>query len=110
MAAPGILIRLRKYYTALAGVSRFPSAVLQETGPLRDELSGELASMPFLWTAVAPWIRPVHLTIIVSDGIVPDNIDRGQCAPRTALVSYSFPGVAPGEFHVRANDSTAPAV
>ena len=66
--------------------------------------------MPFWRTAVAPWIRPVHLTIIVSDGIVPDNIGRGQCAPRTALVAYSFPGVAPGEFHVRANDSTAPAV
>jgi hypothetical protein len=70
------------------------------TGPLRDELR-ELASMPFWRTAVAPWIRPVHLTIIVSDGLVPDGIGRGQCAPRMALlVSYSFPGVAPGEFSV----------
>jgi hypothetical protein len=99
LAAPGILIKLRRCYTALAGVSRSPSAVLQVTGPLRDELR-ELASMPFWRTAVAPWIRPVHLTIIVSDGLVPDSIGRGQCAPSTALVSYSFPGVVPGEFCV----------
>jgi hypothetical protein len=99
LAAPGILIKLRRCYAALAGVSRSPSAVLQVAGPLWDELR-ELASMPFWRTAVAPWVRPVHLTIIVSDGIVPDSIGRGQCAPSTALVSYNFPGVAPGDFRV----------
>jgi hypothetical protein len=83
----------------LAGVLRSPSAVLQVAGPLRDELR-ELASMPFWRTAVAPWIRPVHLTIIVPGVIVPGSIGRGQYAPSTALVSYSFPVVAPGNFRV----------
>jgi hypothetical protein len=94
LAAPGILIKLRRCYAALAGVPRSPSAVLQVAGPLRDELR-ELASMPFWRTAVAPWIRPVHLTIIV-----PGGIGRGQYEPSTALVSYSFPGLAPGAFRV----------
>jgi hypothetical protein len=66
LAAPGILIKLRRCYTALAGASRSPSTVLQVAGPLRDELR-ELASMPFWRTAVAPWVRPVHLTITVSE-------------------------------------------
>jgi hypothetical protein len=51
LAAPGILIKLRRCYTALAGASRSPSTVLRVTGPLRDELR-ELASMRFggqLW-------------------------------------------------------------
>jgi hypothetical protein len=56
--------------------------------------------MPFWRTAVAPWIRPVHLTIIVPGVIVPGSIGRGQYAPSTALVSYSFPVVAPGNFRV----------
>ena len=72
---------------------------MQVAGPLRDELR-ELASMPFWRTAVAPWIRPVHLTITVSESMAPDTIGRGRCGPNTALVSYSFPGVTPGEFRV----------
>jgi hypothetical protein len=99
LAAPGILIKLRRCYTALAGASRSPSTVLQVSGPLRDELR-ELASMPFWRTAVVPWVRPVHLTITVSESMVPDTTGRGQCGPNTALVSYSFPGVMPGEFRV----------
>ena len=90
LAAPGILIKLRRCYAALAGVSRSPSAVLQVAGPLRDELR-ELASMPFWRTAVALWIRPVHLTIVV-----PVGTGRGQCEPSTALVAYSFPRLPPG--------------
>jgi hypothetical protein len=72
---------------------RSPSAVLQVAGPLRDELR-ELAAMPFWQTAVAPWIRPVHLTIVVPRVTVPGGVDHGQYAPSTAFVSYSFPGVA----------------
>jgi hypothetical protein len=34
LAAPGILIKLRRCYTALAGASRSPSTVLRVTGPL----------------------------------------------------------------------------
>ena len=56
--------------------------------------------MPFWRTAVAPCIRPVHLTIIVPGGMVPGSIGRRQYAPSTALVSYNFPGVAPGDFRV----------
>jgi hypothetical protein len=100
LAAPGILIKLRRCYAALAGVPRSPSAVLQVAGPLRDELRELLASMPFWRTAVAPCIRPVHLTIIVPGGMVPGSIGRRQYAPSTALVSYNFPGVAPGDFRV----------
>jgi hypothetical protein len=64
LAAPGILIKLRRCYKALAGASRSPSTALRVAGPLRDELR-ELASMPFWWTAVAPWVRPVHLTLFI---------------------------------------------
>jgi hypothetical protein len=46
LAAPSILIKLRRCYTALAGASKSPSTVLQVAGPLRDELR-ELASMRF---------------------------------------------------------------
>ena len=99
LAAPGILIKLRRCYKALAGASRSPSTVLRVDGPLRDELR-ELASMPFWRTAVAPWVRPVHLTIIVSERVIRDATTRGHNAPDEALVSYAFPGVAPGEFRV----------
>jgi hypothetical protein len=44
LAAPGILIKLRRCYKALAGASRSPSTVLRVAGPLRDELR-ELASV-----------------------------------------------------------------
>jgi len=53
LAALGILIKLRWCCTALAVVSRSPSAVLRVTGLLRDELR-ELASMQFWRAAVAP--------------------------------------------------------
>jgi len=99
LAAPGILIKLRRCYAALAGVPRSPSTVLRVAGPLRDELQ-ELASMPFWQTAVAPWIRPVHLTIVVPSVTVPERANCRRCAPNTALVSYTFPGVAPGDFRV----------
>jgi hypothetical protein len=99
LAAPGILIKLRRFYTALAGASRSPSTVLRVAGPLRDELR-ELASMPFWRAAVAPWVRPVHLTLVVSESVIQGTAIRERCAPSEALVSYGFPGVEPGEFRV----------
>jgi len=99
LAAPGILIKLRRCYAALAGVPRSPSTVLRVAGPLRDELQ-ELASMPFWQTAVAPWIRPVHLSIVVPRVTVPERVSGKRCTPNTALVAYTFPArvvlVAPG--------------
>jgi hypothetical protein len=99
LAAPGILIKLRRCYKALAGASRSPSTVLRVEGPLRDELR-ELASMPFWRAAVAPWVQPVHLTIVVSERVVRCTAVRGRSAPDEVLVSYGFPGVEPGEFRV----------
>jgi hypothetical protein len=100
LAALGVLIKLRRCYTALAGVSRSPSTVLQVAGPLWDELQELASAMPFWWSAVAPWVRPVHLTGIVSEGMGPGTPARGRCAPSEALVAYNFPGVTPGEFRV----------
>ena len=99
LAAPGILIKLRGCYTALAVASRSPSTVLRVTGPLRDELR-ELASMQFWRAAVAPWMRPVHLTIVVSENVIQGTTVRGRCALGEVLISYGFPGVEPGEFRV----------
>ena len=53
LAAPGILIKLRRCYTALAVAYGSPSTVLRVPGLLRDELRG-LASMQFWRAAVAP--------------------------------------------------------
>ena len=90
LAAPGILIKLWGCYTALAVASRSPSTVLRVTGPLRDELR-ELASMQFWRAAVAPWMRPVHLTIVVSKNVTQGTTVRGRYAPGEALVSDGFP-------------------
>jgi hypothetical protein len=62
---------------------------------LRDELR-ELASMQFWRAAVAPWMRPVHLTIVVSENVIQGTTVRGRCAPGEVLVSYGFPEVNPG--------------
>ena len=97
LAAPGILIKLWGCYTALAVASRSPSTVLRVTGPLRDELR-ELASMQFWRAAVEPWMRPEHLTIVVSENVIQGTTVRGRCAPGEVLVSYGFPGGEPGEF------------
>ena len=99
LAAPGILIKLRWCYTALAVFSRSPSTVLRVTGLLRDELR-ELASVHFWRAAVAPWMRPVHLTIVVSESVIQGTAVSKRCAPGKVLVSYGFPGVEPGEFCV----------
>jgi hypothetical protein len=56
--------------------------------------------MPFWRAAVAPWVRPVHLTIVVSESVIQGTAIRGRCAPSEALVSYGFPGITPGEFRV----------
>ena len=56
--------------------------------------------MPFWRTAVAPWIRPVHLTVTVSEASKPDATTDGRSGPSTTLVSYAFPGVTPGKFRV----------
>ena len=93
----GILIKLRWCYTALTVASRSPSTVLHVTGPLRDELR-ELASMQFWRAAVEPWMRPVHLTIVVSENVIQGTTVRGRCAPGEVLVSYGFPGGEPKEF------------
>jgi hypothetical protein len=85
LAAPGILIKLQWCYTALAVFSRSPSTVLRVTGLLRDELR-ELASMHFWRAAVAPWMRPVHLTIVVSESVIQGTTVRGRCAPGEVLV------------------------
>jgi hypothetical protein len=90
LAAPGILMKLRRSYTALAVASRSPSTVLRVTGPLRDELR-ELASMHFWRAAVAPWMRPVHLIIVVSKNVIQGTTVRGRYAPGEVLVSYGFP-------------------
>ena len=86
LTAPGILIKLRRCYLALEGVSRSPSTVLQVAGPLRDEIR-ELASMPFWRTAVAPWIRPVHLTIILCPGWHRSRAVRAQHSPGCVQLS-----------------------
>ena len=85
LAAPGILIKLRRCYRALAGTPRSLSTVLRVEGPLRDELR-ELASMPFWRAAVTPWVRPVHLTIVVSERVVRCTAVRGRSAPDEVLV------------------------
>jgi hypothetical protein len=85
LAAPGILMKLRRCYKALVVASRSPSTVLRVTGPLRDELR-ELASMHFWRAAVAPWMRPVHLTIVVSKNVTQGTTVRGRYAPGEALV------------------------
>jgi hypothetical protein len=99
LAAPGILIKLRRCYKALAGATRSPSEVLRVEGPLRDELR-ELASMPFWRAAVAPWVRPVHLTVVVPERVVRSSAVHGRGAQDEVLVSYGFPGVEPGSFRV----------
>ena len=99
LAAPGILIKLRRCYRALAGAPRSPSTVLRVGGPLRDELQ-ELASMPFWRAAVAPWIRPVHLTVVIPERVARSSSVLGRGGQDEVLVSYGFPGVEPGEFRV----------
>jgi hypothetical protein len=47
--------------------------------------------MPFWRAAVAPWVRPVHLTIVVSGSVLQGTAVRERCAPGEVLVSYGFP-------------------
>ena len=65
LAVPGILIKLRRCYRALAGAHRSPSTVIRLEGHLRDELQ-ELASMEFWRAAVAPWVSVRNSTLGVS--------------------------------------------
>jgi len=53
--------------------------------------------MQFWRATVAPWIvRPVHLTIIVSENVIQGTTVRGRCAPGAVLVSTASQEVNPG--------------
>ena len=99
LAIPGILIKLRNCYGALAKAHGSPSVVIRLESHLGDELQ-ELASMGLWRTAVLPWVRTVSMTIVVPERVFLQTTTHGRSEHDMVLVAYGFPEAEPGEFRV----------